>query len=347
MKPSILVASLLSLLSGVAGAQPQSAETVKALRSTCTSDCLTGLMNGYLDAMIAHDVGRLNLATHVKFTENGVVLPIGAAALWQTASGLGKFKQYVVDVPGQSIAFLGTIGERKGEVVVSIRLKVKGTVIQEAEQMVMRTPEAAALWDTRAPGELRAASAAKWNDIVPDAKRTSREQMMAIADSYFSTLQLGASTPVPFARDCYRIEHGRFTAGTPSSGPDAPGNAPQIPGLGPPRAAQAGPAGQTESPGQVSFSSKSCGDGIFRNPTFRVNTEIRDRRYLAVDEEKGIVYAVAMFDHSGKICAADATRCGVETLIVHELFWIENGMLTHIAANYVHVPYGMKSGWED
>ncbi len=81
---------------------------------------------------------------------------------------------------------------------------------------------------------------------------------------------------------------------------------------------------------------------------------IRDRRYLVVDEERGIVFMFGFFDHSGgatrNFKAPDGrsiTAGPVQpwTWQLGELFKVEGGKIHRIEALLHRVPYGMNSGW--
>jgi hypothetical protein len=60
-----------------------------------------------------------------------------------------------------------------------------------------------------------------------------------------------------------------------------------------------------------------------------------DRRFVAVDREKGIVFSFAFFDH-------DFIHW---TWQLSELFKIENGRIRRIEALFHRAPYGINSGW--
>ena len=64
-------------------------------------------------------------------------------------------------------------------------------------------------------------------------------------------------------------------------------------------------------------------------------TRVRDRRFVAVDRERGIVFAFGFFDH-------DALNW---TWQLAELFKIEKGNIRRIEAINHRCPYGMNSGW--
>src|SRR5215831_11218253 len=85
--------------------------------------CLNGLVDRYLAALVAHDLGRLLLTAHVGFTENGQELRLGDG-LWGTASGPGKYKLYVADPEDGQAGFYGTVMENDTPVLMALRLKV-------------------------------------------------------------------------------------------------------------------------------------------------------------------------------------------------------------------------------
>ena len=64
-------------------------------------------------------------------------------------------------------------------------------------------------------------------------------------------------------------------------------------------------------------------------------TRIRDRRFVAVDRERGIVFAFGFFDHHNINF----------TWQLAELFKVENGLIHRIEAVFHRCPFGMNSGW--
>jgi hypothetical protein len=61
----------------------------------------------------------------------------------------------------------------------------------------------------------------------------------------------------------------------------------------------------------------------------------RDRRFVAVDRERGIVFAFGFFDHHNINW----------TWQLAELFKIENGQIRRIEALFHRAPFGINSGW--
>ena len=83
-------------------------------------------------------------------------------------------------------------------------------------------------------------------------------------------------------------------------------------------------------------------------------SRIRDRRFVAVDREHGIVFAFCFFDHSAgksRYYTTPDGRKAIEgpsepwTWQVAELFKVENGKIRRIEAILQRCPYGMNSGW--
>jgi hypothetical protein len=81
---------------------------------------------------------------------------------------------------------------------------------------------------------------------------------------------------------------------------------------------------------------------------------IRDRRYVAVDRERGLVFSFAFFDHAlGKERTFQTpdgrTVTGGPpdpwTWQLAEMFKIEKGKIRQIEAVLLRAPYGMNSGW--
>ena len=64
-------------------------------------------------------------------------------------------------------------------------------------------------------------------------------------------------------------------------------------------------------------------------------TSIRDRRFVAVDRERGLVFAFGSFDH----------RSIDWTWELGEIFKIEGEKIRRVEALILRSPYGLCSGW--
>jgi len=308
MQKKLFVLAVFLALAPVAFAQP-------APNIPCDRTCLENYIDRYLDAMLANDVNPELFAKTCRFTENGVELPLGGEGLWYDMSGKGTYKFYVPDVETQQIAFIGTVKEggaapgakaapggksaQPTTVAVAIRLKILNGLITEAEQLAIR-PEtslsgaapASKFPPTGEAVEKMGAPNPIFAEVIPEAERPSREDLVHTANYYFAGLQRNDGKGYyPFTDDCVRYENGMLAT-------------------------------------------KEC-KKQFETQLKGIVSRIRDRRFVAVDRERGIVFAFGFFDH-------------VQinwTWQLAELFKIENGNIRRIEAVFHRCPYGMNSGW--
>jgi hypothetical protein len=321
IKGSLVCAFMLSLI--VARPAPaQSSSEIPAdydanFNYDCDRACLNGYVDQYLAALVAHDPSRLPLARQVKFTEDGQELQL-RDGLWGTASAVGNYKIYADDPQAGEVMFMGTMMENGAPIILNLRLKIELRRVTEIETVVARK-EAGSL----ARPENLIQPNPLFAETVPPAERRSRQNMIAIANSYFSAIEKGHASYVPFDKDCNRIESGVQTTNNPSL---------------------------SSSPASV-FGLGCAAQIKLRD--FQPDTLIRDRRFPVVDEERGLVFVEGFFDHDARLrtfTLADGrvehqTRTAPWTWEIAELFKIQNGKITLIEAIVNACPYGMKSGW--
>jgi hypothetical protein len=298
----------------------------------CDRACLEGFVDRYLDAVIADQPSAVPLVPGVRFTEDGQQLAIGDG-LWNTMRAKGHYRLFVSDVPAGQVAFFGSIEEdhrdpTKGTpALIALRLKVRDRAIAEIEQIVIRDENAAKRVEALgAPNPI-------YLQTVPAGERMSRADLITTANKYFSGMQQNdGKGDYPFAPDCDRIENGGHATNVPT------------------------PAGETRPDPKTStgYSAQwSCLEQ-FQSGLLHFVNRIRDRRYVAVDQERGIVFAFAFFDHSGgatrtfKVPDGRTVTAGPVqpwTWEIAELFKIEKGKIRKIEALLHRSPYGMISGW--
>ncbi|MBZ5501948.1 MAG: hypothetical protein LAN59_06830 [Acidobacteriia bacterium] len=315
-----VVVLILSLLGGSASrAQAEKDVYDPNVSYDCDRACLNGFVDQYLAALVAHDPARLPLARDVKFTENGQALKLGDG-LWGTASAVTTHKIYADDPQAGQVLFLGALQENGAPIILALRLKVEIRRITEIETVVTRK-EAGSF----ARPEAFVAKPIFSETLAPPERR-SRQNMIAIANSYFSAIERGNGTKyVPFDKDCNRVEDGVQTTNNPSLSPS--GNSTSVFGLG-------------------------CAEQI-KLGEFQPDTAIRDRRFLVVDEERGLVFVFGFFDHDAQLRSytrtdgrtVQQTRTAPWTWEIAELFKIQNGKIRQIEALVNAVPYTMKPGW--
>jgi hypothetical protein len=130
----------------------------------------------------------------------------------------------------------------------------------------------------------------------------SRADLIRTANYYFSGMAPNDGKGYyPFTDDCLRHENGMITAG----------------------------------PKDASAPNRMGCKEQFEKSLKGVVSRIRDRRFVAVDRERGIVFAFAFFDHHNINW----------TWQLGELFKIEKGRIRRIEAMFQKAPFGTPSGW--
>ena len=339
-KRSSVITIVLALIS-VAGA------TLQAQNGSgpCDRACLENFADRYLDALVAHNPKVLPIARNVKFTENGVRLEVGDAQ-WKTVTGKGKYRIVVADPDAGQVAFIGTVleearGPEGTPTAIALRLKIENRQIAEIETLMVRsTAPAGARGAPPAPPTGAAVNMERlgtanplFTQTIPAAERMSRADLIKVANMYFSGMEKNdGKGEYPFTDDCNRIENGSLTTNVP------------------PRGGQPRPDPKTSN----SYSSAWGCKEQFESGLIHFVWRIRDRRFVAVDRERGLVFSFAFFDHA---LGPDRTFKAPDgrtvtggpidpwTWQLAEMFKIEKGKIHQIEAILERAPYGMNSGW--
>jgi hypothetical protein len=318
----------LVMLPGVVSAQAPPAA------GACDRACLVGFIDQYLDALVAQDPTRLPVAPGVKFTENGQRLTLGDG-FWNSVTGKGTYRIDVADAAAGQVGTFVTMREAPGTpLIMALRLKVENRRLTEIEVLLAHSEGGAKNLETI--GKPRAAFLRE----TSPADRMSRTDLVRVANMYFSGMQKNdGKGQYPFAEDCDRLENGGQTT-----------NAKSVPGRngGPPRTTKLDP--RTSSSYDAMWTCREQ----FESGLLHFVNRIRDRRYLVVDQERGLVLSFAFFDHpAGKtrtfqVPDGRTVTAGPQqpwTWEIAELFKVEKGLLHEIEAVLERSPYGMTSGW--
>jgi len=317
-------------------------------QNTCDRACLEGFVDQYMDALIAHDPKKLPMTARVKNTEDGVRLDPGDG-FWRTALAKGSYRLFVTDPEAGEVAFMGTMREvnapMPNPVIIAIRLKVANRQVSEIENIVVRDAQAATnLEKWGAPNSV-------FLEAVPAAQRASHAELVRVGNLYLSALEKNDGKLVPpFAADCERIQNGVQTTNNPDAAAQMAAPAPTGrggPGKQPP-AAPPKPQGL-----QINIAAMGCAEQ-FKLGYFNFARRVRDRRFVAVDRERGLATVIAELDEpagkyatfklaDGREITAGPTR--PTTLEVFEVYKIEGGKIRRVEEAQITVPYGMLSGW--
>jgi hypothetical protein len=249
------------------------------------------------------------------YDTNGTTL-LGTAVA--DGAGVGDYRVYVVDPAAGQIALYTTLEGRQRPAILALRMKVQDKRLTEIETVYVGIGQSG-----MASLDNLQTAAPIWNEEVPEKKRRTREQMIAIADKYFTTLEDNVTDIIPFTDDCLRVENGTMTAGNP-----------QGRGIG----------------------AMSCRDNL-NQPIWAYITHVQPRRYLAVDVERGLVSGMFMFRHGGEQASYvddqgqtvpfSEAMLKKQAVVIAELFKIEDGKIRRIEAVMTgNLDLDAPSGWE-
>jgi hypothetical protein len=289
---------------------------------TCDRTCLLGMVDKYLAALGAHDPSKAPFAATARFTENAQALTLGDG-LWNTAdAGTATYKNLVADPSNGQAGFYILMKENGNPAWLTGRLRVQDGQISELETVVLRKGANFGDYERSAPLSL-------WDEVIEPTRRTPRAEMIKIADSYFEALEKNLTDTVPFHDNCNRIENGMQTTNNTSANFGG-ANGPAVGKLG-------------------------CRDNI-NSMMWRYITLINPRRYLLVDEERGVVFGVFMFHHDGSQGKTVVPGYGEYkysaqtrrpfTTVIPEMFKITDGKIQQIEAAMAAIPYGSRANWD-
>jgi hypothetical protein len=320
----ISVFSLIALLTTAAAGHVTA-------QARCDRECLIKISDTYIDALVAKDPKKAPLAANVKYTENGQRLLPGDG-FWNSVAAKGTYKLQIADPTAGQIVTMITMREAANPapqgVILAVRLKVANSRIAEVEHLIGHSDTGAKNFEAR--GKPRDA----FERLTPPARRKSRAELVRVANMYFSGMQLndGKGT-YPFADDCHRIENGNDSTNAKVSRDGGPRPDPKT---------------------ATGYSGMWTCREQFESGLIHFVSRIRDRRYVAVDEERGVVASYVFFDHDAGASRTFQTPSGRTvtagpmqpwTWHIMEVFKVEDGLLHEIEAVLERAPYGMTSGW--
>jgi hypothetical protein len=241
-----------------------------AAANDCDRACLKGMLDQYLNAVIKHDLSAAPLFVGFRQTENAVVVRPGTG-VWSSVTGLGKIqRRYLDPVTGQA-GYFGTVEEHSDLAIVTVRVKVERRQITEAEWLIDRKGDPglngpAALGQPAGnffdPDNLAANPPP--DKTVSKEARSSREAMLAATNSYFDGITSHDGSIIMAYPGCRRTENGFTVTGRGGRGAPAGGGPPPV---------------------------NDCTSNLET-----INIElVAARRYPIVDEEAGVVLAIAVF----------------------------------------------------
>jgi hypothetical protein len=320
-----MLARLIAVFALVAAA-PATAQHVQPVPVPCERACMEELAGRFLDAMAARDADALPLASSARYTENGQDMGFDNG-LWQTASKVGAYRHVIADPASGQFGLYATMDENGRGLTMGVRIRLELGLITEVELVAYRTGSGPA-WNDAGYAQLEAMKAPKalWTDPVPPAQRKSRQELAMIANHYFEAIENNDGKGYyPFTDDCDRLENGTYTTNRP---------------------------GMIRM-GDVDIGGMGC-KAQFSTGLYGVVTEVHDRRFAVIDEERQAVFALGVFDHCG--CKPELTMPDGKvvkiaafnrpsSILLAEAFAIRGDLIEQVEAVGTSVPYHYYPGW--
>lgn len=292
----------------------------------CDRACLEKMADSYLEAMVRKDLKALPLASGVKFEENGARLEPGQGS-WATIDSLGRYRHYFDDLDTGNVGVITTVTEHGSPAMLDLRLRVADGKIAEIETLFIRDPGGHARYEAMGKPENT------WFETTPPDKRLSREQMVATVNKYFTAMVRndGRADYTFFHPECDRLEHALKTTNVKTK--EAYGHSTN-----------------------TDFSSLDCRTQ-FGLGFLGFVTQIRDRRFLIIDEERQELLAMVYLDHNGTVRSLPLSNGDTfvvppyfnvpRGLTVVEGFKLKDGMIYRIEMTLIETPYGNPPQWTD
>jgi len=230
-------------------------------QTNCDRNCLKTTLDQYLNAVIKHDPTAAPLLIGFRQTENATVVKLGNG-MWKSMTGLGKVQRRYFDPVSGQAAYFGIVEESGAPAIVTVRVRVENRKITEAEWVIARKgdpglngPAGGNVFDV----DNLLKSPPPERTLSKDA-RMSRETMLGITNSYFDGITTHDGSIIMAFPGCVRIENGTTMTGR---------------------------GGRGAAAGTVS----DCTTGL---ETINIQN-VAARRFPIVDEEAGVVMAMAVF----------------------------------------------------
>ena len=277
---------------------------------------LYAILDAYLAALQARDPAAAPLARRVFATENNVEITPGDG-LWNTITARHDYDLRFAEAERGQVALFTAVEETDALNPCCIRLEVTDDLITGVETVVARNKDEGFPFGPQAFERKPAMEA-----LVTDASRSSRDDLVTIANGYFETIERNdGDIRTRFHPTCNRVENGVQTTNNPDFA--------------------------------LPIAKLGC-EEQFRLGWYRYDDELRARRFPLVDRERGIVLAYGFIDHSGRIGEyelTDGTPASSPVRRPHsyylaEAFKVRDGAIEQVEADFLTVPYRMPSPWD-
>lgn len=282
-----------------------------AFSAPCDRACLKSSLDQYLQAVMKHDPQAAPLFLGYRQTENAKLVKLGEGA-WKSVTSIGMVDRRYYDPVSEQAAFFGVLNEGDEPTVTTVRIRVEDRKITEGEWTIARRV-AAGINGFDANGKPQAYAFSPDNlakypieqRVVPSKERLSREELIAITNSYFDGITAHDGSMIMAHPGCSRLENGQTVSGDPTARAGSPPSATPPPGTRP---------------------GSSCASGL---QNFNLSN-VGGRRFPVVDTEAQIVLAYAVFIRKpGSMSRRNAFA---------EWFVIDNNKIRHVYSAMFYPP---------
>jgi hypothetical protein len=178
-----------------------------SMAQSCDKACLEKIANEYRAAYLKHDPSAIPVSPTVKYSENNVTMPFPDGS-WDTVTQEVGTPLIFSDPKTEQVAIITAIMQRDIEGYLAARLRVQNGEITEIEHM-LSTKRNLSSPPTPLGDVKQYVHAPVIDQTVPEAERSSREEIIKLGDGYFKTLQQNDGTlHSRFAPDATRRENG-------------------------------------------------------------------------------------------------------------------------------------------
>jgi hypothetical protein len=294
---AVIGALLMEVYTGVASAKPE-----------CDKSCLEEIADRYRAAYVKHDPTLAPIAGSVRFTENNVAMQFPDAS-WDTVTEEVGPALTISDPTTGNVGIYTAIMQLDTPGFLAIRLKVQHKEITEIEHIVSTKRNLSG-----PPTPIGDVHEFKHDpdlaQAVPQAERSSRAQLIALANGYFSTLEHnnGEIRGTRFSPEASRYENGKQFADIEKG----------------------------FKSGTYAFNNR-----VRDRDFFLVDEErgiVMSRAYI---DHKGVLDTYKLTDGSEKRSIFREPH----TWSVLEMFKIKSGMITGVEATFIAAPYYIRSPW--
>jgi hypothetical protein len=248
-------------------------------QEACDRACLRTMLDQYLNAVIKHDPAAAPLVVGFRQTENAINVRPGNG-VWKSVTALGAVQRRYLDPVSGQAAYYGTMEESGGTAIVTVRVRVEGRRLTEAEWYLARADDPG-LNGPRQPGRPPAnlhnpdylSKNPPPDRVVPVNQRSDRATLVRIVNSYFDAITSHDNSVAMTHPGCGRVENGS----------PAPAGR-----FLPPNASATPPAGQAAPPANAN---NDCVSGL---ANFNLSMVVA-RRTPVVDEEAQVALGYAVF----------------------------------------------------